>query len=198
MILIVDNYDSFVHTLARYVREHGFDPVIVRNDEADAQTLVALEPRAVMLSPGPKGPGEAGVCLALLNLLPPATPLLGVCLGHQCLVAAFGGVVRRALQPMHGASSLIVHEGTGLFRGISSPSRVGRYHSLIAAPGSAGEFSIDAVSAEGEVMAVHLRDRPWFGVQFHPESVLTEAGRRMIANFLRLPEACGPVAGEAL
>jgi len=184
MILIIDNYDSFVETLARYVRELGFSTRLTRNDALSAAEIAGMAAEAVMLSPGPHGPQEAGVCLELLALLPPSTPLLGVCLGHQCLVAAFGGEVRRALRPLHGEASEIRHDGNDLFSGVPSPFSAGRYHSLIAEPASDGPLRSIASSAEGETMAVAHINRPWHGVQFHPESLLTPHGRTIVANFL--------------
>ncbi|MBB5517234.1 anthranilate synthase component II [Amphiplicatus metriothermophilus] len=185
MILIVDNYDSFVHNLARYVREAGGETRVLRNDAARAAEMIALEPAAVILSPGPKGPAEAGVCLDLIAALPRATPLLGVCLGHQCLVEAFGGRTVRARRPLHGEASLTRHDGTGVFEGLPSPIETGRYHSLISVLGESDALVSCAWSEEGEIMAVRHRAAPWFGVQFHPESLLTPHGRAMIGNFLK-------------
>jgi anthranilate synthase/aminodeoxychorismate synthase-like glutamine amidotransferase len=133
MILVVDNYDSFVHNIARYLREAGAAVRILRNDAMDADDLVALAPDGVVLSPGPRSPKDAGLCLDLLRRLPATTPVLGVCLGHQCLAEAFGGFTRRAARPLHGEASLITHDGTGLFAGLPSPFPAGRYHSLVVA-----------------------------------------------------------------
>lgn len=184
MILIVDNYDSFVHNLARYVREAGAATEVVRNDAATARALVETRPDAVILSPGPKAPADAGLCLALIDLLPETTPLLGVCLGHQCLVEAFGGRTRRAARPLHGEASRIAHDGTGIFTGLASPLDGGRYHSLISELPDASPLIACAWSEEGELMGVRHRTAPWFGVQFHPESLLTPDGRAIVANFL--------------
>jgi anthranilate synthase component 2/para-aminobenzoate synthetase component 2 len=186
MILIVDNYDSFVHNLARYVREAGFAAEVVRNDAMSAPEMVASAPEAVIISPGPNAPREAGASMALLETLPDRTPLLGVCLGHQCLVEAFGGTVGRAREPLHGEASLIGHDGAGVFEGLPNPMPAGRYHSLIGFLGSAPELQACAWSPAGELMGVRRRSAPWHGVQFHPESVLTPDGRALIANFLRL------------
>ncbi|MFQ5562699.1 MAG: anthranilate synthase component II [Parvularculaceae bacterium] len=183
MILIIDNYDSFVHNLARYVREAGRDARIVRNDAADAAALIALEPAAVILSPGPKRPEDAGVSLSLLAALPLTTPVLGVCLGHQCLVEAFGGRTERAKRPLHGEASGVSHDGRGVFAGLPSPLSAGRYHSLISVLPEACALKACAWSEEGELMGVRHESAPWFGVQFHPESLLTPHGRAMIANF---------------
>jgi len=185
MILVVDNYDSFVHNLARYFREAGEETLVLRNDAASAGELIALAPKAVILSPGPKTPREAGICLELLAALPAATPMLGVCLGHQCLVEAFGGETVRATAPLHGEASLVRHDGSGVFSGLASPIEAGRYHSLISRLREGDDLIACAWSAEGELMGVRRRAAPWFGVQFHPESLLTPAGRAIIANFLR-------------
>ena len=188
MILIIDNYDSFVHNLARYIREAGMDVLVVRNDEKSARDCVHLALDGVVLSPGPKTPSAAGVCLELLAMLPPATPLLGVCLGHQCLIEAFGGETVRAKHPMHGQSSVIAHNGDILFSDLPPKIEAGRYHSLIGAPGAGSPLIETAWTEEGDLMAVAHRDRPWRGVQFHPESVLTPHGRLIMQNFLAL---CG-------
>lgn len=184
MILLVDNYDSFVHNLARYFREAGEETLVIRNDAASAGELLSLAPKAVVLSPGPKTPREAGVSLALLAALPATTPMLGVCLGHQCLVEAFGGETVRAKAPLHGEASLVRHDGSGVFRGIGSPLEAGRYHSLVSVLGPGDDLIACAWSEEGELMGVRARGAPWFGVQFHPESLLTPGGRAVIGNFL--------------
>ncbi len=186
MILIVDNYDSFVHNLARYVREAGHAARVVRNDAMTAAQMLSLSPAAVIISPGPNTPREAGASMALLETLPDRTPLLGVCLGHQCLVEAYGGTVRRAREPLHGEASFIRHDGAGVFAGLPDPMPAGRYHSLIGVLGSSPELEGCAWSPAGELMGVRRRSAPWHGVQFHPESVLTPDGRALLANFLRL------------
>lgn len=185
MILVVDNYDSFAHNLARYLREAGGETEVVRNNAAPAGALIARRPAAIVLSPGPKTPAEAGVCLALIDRLPLTTPLLGVCLGHQCLVEAFGGRTVRARRPLHGEASSVRHDGSGIFRSLASPIAAGRYHSLISQLPERCDLVANAWSEEGELMGVRHRSAPWFGVQFHPESLLTPDGRAMIANFLR-------------
>ncbi|MCA8889888.1 MAG: aminodeoxychorismate/anthranilate synthase component II [Parvularculaceae bacterium] len=184
MICVIDNYDSFVHNLARYFREAGRATEIIRNDAAGVAEILASAPAAVVISPGPKAPDAAGVCLDLIANLPATTPLLGVCLGHQCLVEAFGGRTVRAATPVHGEASEIRHDGDGLFRGLPSPMRAGRYHSLVSELAPDCGLVATAHSAAGEVMAVRRRGAPWFGVQFHPESVLTPQGRALIDNFL--------------
>ncbi|MBI1364377.1 MAG: aminodeoxychorismate/anthranilate synthase component II [Alphaproteobacteria bacterium] len=186
MILVIDNYDSFAHNLARYLREAGAMTDVRRNDAMSAEAFVALRPSGVVLSPGPKSPKEAGACLPLLALLPATTPVLGVCLGSQCLAQAFGWRTQRARAPLHGEASLIRHDGQGVFSGIASPMAAGRYHSLISAPGPDEELVVCAWSEEGEVMGVRRRTAPWHGVQFHPESLLTPCGRALIANFVAM------------
>ncbi len=191
MILIVDNYDSFVMNLARYVREAGAETDVVRNDAATPRALLSRRPAGIILSPGPKRPRDAGLCLDLIAASPPSIPLLGVCLGHQCLVEAFGGRTAQAVRPLHGEASAVHHDGTGLFAGLTSPLMAGRYHSLIAELGPGTELVANAWSAEGEVMGVRRRSAPWHGVQFHPESLLTPDGRRLVERFLRLTKEGG-------
>ncbi len=185
MILVIDNYDSFVHNLARYAREAGAPTQVVRNDASSAGELLALRPAGVILSPGPHAPKEAGVCLDLIAALPADTPLLGVCLGHQCLVEAFGGRTARARVPLHGEARAVRHDGTGLFESIASPIFAGRYHSLISILPERCDLVANGWSEEGELMSARHRARPWFGVQFHPESLLTPEGPALIRAFLR-------------
>jgi para-aminobenzoate synthetase component 2 len=184
MILIIDNYDSFVHNLARYIRELGHETEVIRNDKRSVRECMALKPEGVVISPGPKRPEDAGISLDLLQTIPASTPFLGVCLGHQCLVEMFGGKTRRAQYPLHGEASLIRHSKTGIFENIPSPMYAGRYHSLISELQEASPLDATAWSREGELMAVAHRERPWFGVQFHPESLLTEHGHALVKNFL--------------
>lgn len=184
MILVIDNYDSFVHNLARYFRLEGSETHIIRNDSLSVEAVLQLQPAAVVLSPGPKTPKDAGICLTLLGQLPASTPLLGVCLGHQCLVEVLGGRTVKAQCPLHGQGAQIHHDGEGVFTGLPSPMSVGRYHSLISTLES-DDLMVSAESDEGEIMAVRRREHPWFGVQFHPESVLTPNGRDIIRNFLK-------------
>ncbi len=188
MILVIDNYDSFVQNLARYVREAGAATRVVRNDAATVSDCLADAPSGVILSPGPKTPREAGLCLDLIAALPATTPLLGVCLGHQCLVEAFGGATIRARDPLHGEASQIFHTGAALFAGVQSPTFAGRYHSLIAEPPPDAPLVKTAWTVDGALMGVTHIERPWHGVQFHPESVLTPDGRTMISNFLTMCE----------
>jgi para-aminobenzoate synthetase component 2 len=188
MILVIDNYDSFVFNVVRYVEELGAAVRVARNDALDVAGIRASSPDAVVISPGPCSPAEAGVSLAAIRELSGELPLLGVCLGHQCIGAAFGGRIARARRPLHGHATPITHDGQGLFHGLPAPLTVGRYHSLIVepAPGMAEHLRVDAVSPEGEVMALSHRRHPTWGVQFHPESVLTEHGHALFGNFLEL------------
>lgn len=187
MILVVDNYDSFVFNVVRYFEELGETVRVVRNDALDVAGIRALNPEAVVISPGPCTPAEAGVSLSAIRELSGELPILGVCLGHQAIGAAFGGRVERAGRPLHGHATPIRHGGEGLFSGLPQPMQVGRYHSLIVTPTLEMErrLSVDAVSSEGEVMALSHRTHPTWGIQFHPESVLTENGHALFSNFLK-------------
>ncbi len=181
MILVIDNYDSFVHTVANYLRELGAVPEVVRNDAP----LPDEEPEAIVISPGPCTPDEAGVSMQLVSDYSGRVPILGICLGHQCIGQVFGGRVTRALRPMHGEASEIRHEASSLLEGLPTPLSVGRYHSLIVEFDAASVPLIPvAWSDEGEIMALQHRSHPTFGLQFHPESILTEHGHRMLRNFL--------------
>lgn len=185
MILLIDNYDSFVYNLARYVRELGETPVVRRHDALTVDEILADPPSHIIISPGPCSPAEAGISTELVVRAGATIPILGVCLGHQCIGAAYGGEIVRAGRPMHGKISRIHHRGIGLFAGLPSPFRATRYHSLVIAPASVpAELEVIATSEDGEIMAVqHSRD-PVYGVQFHPESVLTEQGYRLLDHFL--------------
>jgi anthranilate synthase/aminodeoxychorismate synthase-like glutamine amidotransferase len=185
MIVLIDNYDSFVYNLARYVGELGYERRVIRHDAISVEALRELRPSHIIISPGPGAPQQAGISLAAIQALADEVPILGVCLGHQAIGEAFGGCVVRAQRPMHGKASEVTHEGEGIFRGLPSPLRVGRYHSLIVEPDSVPEtLRVTAWSAEGEIMALQHRSLPIFGVQFHPESVLTDCGYRLLSNFL--------------
>lgn len=186
MIVVIDNYDSFVHTLSRYLREAGAETKIIRNDAGTAAEIISWAPEGIVLSPGPKTPKDAGLCLPLLAALPAVTPLLGVCLGHQCLGEWGGGRTVRARRPLHGEASLIVHDGSGLLAGLPSPFSAGRYHSLAVEAPAEGPLIANAWSEEGEIMGLRRRDAPWHGVQFHPESLLTPAGRNIVEAFVGL------------
>ena len=185
MIIVIDNYDSFVHNLARYCRLAGAETLIIRNDEKSVTDILAFDLTGVVLSPGPKAPQDAGVCLELLERLPATIPVLGVCLGHQCLVEAYGGETIRAERPLHGRASSMTHDGRGLFSDFSSPIDVGRYHSLISKVPDGGPLIECGWSEEGETMAVRSEDRDWYGVQFHPESILTPQGMEIVKRFIQ-------------
>lgn len=190
MILIVDNYDSFVFNIARYLRKLGAATEVIRNDALTVSDLVGLKPCAVIISPGPCTPLEAGISTAIVRELSGRFPILGICLGHQCIGSMFGGRVVRARRPMHGRSSQIAHDGRGLFTGLSSPLCVGRYHSLVVELDEtcAPHLKVTARSEEGEIMALAHRYQPTYGVQFHPESILTQQGHLLLSNFLRIAE----------
>ncbi len=186
MVLLIDNYDSFVHNLARYLRELGEEVVVRRNDRVTVEEARAMAPGHVVLSPGPCTPAEAGVSSRIVAEIDDV-PLLGVCLGHQCIGAAFGGRVLRADRPIHGKASPVRHDGDDLFTGLPDPLRAVRYHSLVVDPGGIPEeLVVTAWTEEGEVMALRHRERPVWGLQFHPEAVLTEHGHGLLANFLAL------------
>lgn len=187
MILLIDNYDSFVHNLARYFRRLGHETSVVRNDAIHPAAIRQKRPDAVVLSPGPCGPEQAGCSLSVVRELADCVPMLGVCLGHQVIAAAFGGKVVRAPEPMHGRVSDIVHEQRGIFRGMSNPFAACRYHSLTVDRATLPScLAVTAETRDGVVMGVRHRERPIWGLQFHPESALTEHGYRLLGNFLRL------------
>jgi anthranilate synthase/aminodeoxychorismate synthase-like glutamine amidotransferase len=187
VILVVDNYDSFTFNLVQAIQSLGAEVEVHRNDEISVDDVRAMKPDAVVLSPGPCTPTEAGVSVPLVRALSGSVPILGVCLGHQSIGAAFGGVVRRAGRVMHGKTSPVSHEGTGLFAGLPRPLQVGRYHSLVVDRPTLPEvLEVTAISDDdGEVMAVRHRNHPTVGVQFHPESVLTPDGPVLLRNFLQ-------------
>ena len=184
MIVIIDNYDSFVHNLARYVRLAAGETRVIRNDEMSVDDIIALNPQAIIISPGPNTPYEAGISIKLIKSAYQTIPILGVCLGHQAIGAAFGGEIVRSLKPLHGRASPVFHDGTGLFKNIPQPMIVGRYHSLVVNLPDQSILKTLATSNEGEIMAFKHSDYPVYGVQFHPESILTEHGMKLIENFL--------------
>jgi para-aminobenzoate synthetase component 2 len=187
MILLVDNYDSFAHNLARYFERLGQRVRVVRNDAIDVPAVRDLRPAAVVLSPGPCTPREAGASLEIVRRLHAEVPMLGVCLGHQVIAEALGGRIGRAPLPVHGQTSPIEHDGAGLFAGLPMPLKVARYHSLVAHPqGFPEQLQATAWTSDGVLMAFVHRRWPVYGVQFHPESILTEYGYELLANFLRL------------
>jgi anthranilate synthase/aminodeoxychorismate synthase-like glutamine amidotransferase len=184
-LLLIDNYDSFTYNLAQAFMVLGADVQVVRHDEITVEQALALAPTHLCISPGPGTPHDAGVSMAMIRAFAGRVPVFGVCLGHQCLVEVFGGKVVRAPRLMHGKTSLIEHDARELFAGLPQPCEVGRYHSLIAAPEAIpAELEVCAATAEGEIMAVRHRRFTAEGVQFHPESVLTPDGPRLMQNFL--------------
>ena len=187
MILVIDNYDSFTYNLVHYLNELGAETLVHRNDALSAAEALALKPAGVLLSPGPCTPNEAGVCLELLASAPADLPILGVCLGHQSIGQAFGGQVVRAKALMHGKTSPIHHTGKGVFEGLKNPFTATRYHSLsVPRETLPAELEVTAWTDDGEVMGLQHRARPVHGVQFHPESIATECGHALLANFLDL------------
>ncbi|MDD3838741.1 MAG: aminodeoxychorismate/anthranilate synthase component II [Phenylobacterium sp.] len=190
MILVIDNYDSFTYNLVHYLNELGADTVVYRNDAISVQDALALKPEGVLLSPGPCTPNEAGICLPLLNAAPADLPILGVCLGHQAIGQSLGGEIVRAKSIMHGKTSPIHHKGKGVFEGMPNPFTATRYHSLAIREDSLpAELEVTAWTDDGEIMGVQHKTRPIYGVQFHPESIATEGGHDLLANFLRLAKA---------
>jgi anthranilate synthase component II len=187
MILVVDNYDSFTWNLVHYLAELGAETRVVRNDEITPDEAWASRPDAILLSPGPCSPNEAGICLPILATAPEDMPIFGVCLGHQAMGQAFGGEVIRAKTLMHGKTSPILHDGSSVFRGLPSPFTATRYHSLAVRRETLPDvLQVTAWTADGEIMGLAHRTRPIHGVQFHPESIATEHGHDMLANFLDL------------
>lgn len=187
MILVVDNYDSFTFNLVHYLAELGAETHVVRNDALTAAEAFAMKPEAILLSPGPCSPNEAGICLDVITQAPETLPIFGVCLGHQAMGQAFGGEVIRAKELMHGKTSPIHHEGRSVFAGLPSPFTATRYHSLaVRAETLPDVLEITARTADGEIMGLAHRTRPIHGVQFHPESIATEHGHDLLANFLDL------------
>ena len=188
MVLVIDNYDSFTYNLVQYLGELGADVRVRRNDEVTVGEVEAMAPEQILISPGPGRPEAAGVSVDVIRQFGPRVPILGVCLGHQAIGVVYGGTVCRAHTPMHGKTSTVVHDGRGVFEGIAEPFQAGRYHSLvIAADHVPPELEVAARTQEdGTIMAVRHRSYPVHGVQFHPESVLTDEGRRILRNFLDL------------
>ena len=188
MLLVIDNYDSFTYNLVQYLGELGAEIRVHRNDQVTVDEVVAMHPERVVISPGPGRPEDAGVTLELIRRLGATPPILGVCLGHQAIGMVYGGTVCRARTPMHGKTSAVVHDGKGVFKGISDPFEAGRYHSLILS-GDDVPADLEIVARardEGIIMGVRHRAHPVHGVQFHPESVLTNEGQRILKNFIEL------------
>jgi anthranilate synthase/aminodeoxychorismate synthase-like glutamine amidotransferase len=197
VIVLIDNYDSFVHNLSRYIRELGQETMVVRNDAVTVADLVALNPAALVISPGPCTPAEAGVSIPLIRELGGRVPILGVCLGHQAIGAAYGAQIIRAPEPVHGRMSWIRHQGTALFQGVSNPFRATRYHSLIVDEATLpAALTVTARTDDGIPMALEDAARCVYGLQFHPESVLTEFGHRLLANFLALAGVATTLPGS--
>jgi anthranilate synthase/aminodeoxychorismate synthase-like glutamine amidotransferase len=195
MILLIDNYDSFVFNLARYFQRLGQSTHVVRNDAIDVPAIRALGPRAIVLSPGPCAPEQAGCSVDIVRQLHSEFPMLGVCLGHQAIAAALGGDVVRAAEPVHGSSSEVFHDGAGIFQGLPSPMNACRYHSLVVREASLPEcLEVSARTIDGVVMGLRHKQLPVVGVQFHPESILTEFGYELLAGFLRLAALDAPAA----
>jgi anthranilate synthase component 2 len=186
MVLVIDNYDSFTYNLVQYLGELGADVRVMRNDTVTLEDVVAAKADRIVISPGPGRPEQAGVTMSVIRLLGQTTPIFGVCLGHQAIGAVFGGQVVRAAVPMHGKTSTIEHDGTGLFRGIAGPFVASRYHSLVVASESVPADLIVTARTQDDATIMGLRHRTWpvHGVQFHPESILTGEGRRILRNFL--------------
>ncbi|WBQ08929.1 aminodeoxychorismate/anthranilate synthase component II [Hyphomonadaceae bacterium ML37] len=186
MLLIIDNYDSFTFNLVHYFEELGARTRVIRNDVMSVEEALALGPRAVVLSPGPCDPDKAGICLELIRTAPADLPILGVCLGHQAIGQVFGGKVVAAREIMHGKTSAITHDATGVFDGLPSPFTATRYHSLAVALPEVSSLKVTARTNDGEIMGLAHETRPVHGVQFHPESIASQHGHELLANFLKL------------
>ncbi|WP_025885990.1 anthranilate synthase component II [Asaia prunellae] len=190
MILLIDNYDSFTFNLVHHFGALGEACEVWRNDALSVDQALALKPEAIVISPGPCSPNEAGICCALIEAAAPTLPVLGVCLGHQAIGQVFGAQVVRAPRPMHGKVDAIDHDGTGVFEGLTSPTQATRYHSLTLAPETIPDsLVVNARSADGVIMGVHHRTLDVHGVQFHPESIASEDGQMMLANFINIARA---------
>jgi anthranilate synthase/aminodeoxychorismate synthase-like glutamine amidotransferase len=186
LILVIDNYDSFTYNLVQYIRQCGFDVKVFRNNQITLNEVMSLKPSHIVISPGPGTPQESGICLQVVQQLYKSVPILGVCLGHQIIAHAFGGIVKKAALPMHGKVSYIEHDEKGVFRGVQTPLPVTRYHSLIVESPLPTGFVMSAATEAGEIMAIRHKYYPLEGVQFHPESILTESGLKMLLNFTKL------------
>ena len=184
MILVIDNYDSFTFNLVQYIQQVGGEVVVVRNDQLSLADISTMNPESILISPGPGNPNTAGICIDVIKRYYKDIPILGVCLGQQIIAQAFGGIVKKAQQPMHGKTSRITHDGRSIFHNIASPIQVARYHSLIVDETTLPDcFEISAKTDNGEIMAIRHKQYCVEGVQFHPEAILTEQGLLMIENF---------------
>ena len=187
MILVIDNYDSFTYNLVQFLGEMGAELSVIRNDQTTLDEVRALNPSHIVISPGPGTPNDSGVSLEILREMGPTTPVLGVCLGHQCIGQVYGGVVQRNVRLMHGKTSMIYHKGDPMFTGVPSPFEATRYHSLIVEEGTLPDcLMVTAFTEEGEIMGLRHKQYPVYGVQFHPESILTTYGPRILRNFLEV------------
>ena len=187
VLFVLDNYDSFTYNLVQYFGELGADPVVRRNDKVTVDEVMAMNPERICISPGPGTPEHAGISAQLIHRLGPRLPVLGVCLGHQCIGEVYGGKVGRAQRLMHGKTSPIHHDGSGVFRGLPNPFDATRYHSLLVEPPTVPDcLEVNARTVEGEIMGLRHRQHPIHGVQFHPESILTAEGKRLLQNFLEM------------
>ena len=187
MLLVIDNYDSFTYNLVQYFGELGADPVVRRNDAITADEVETMRPSKIVISPGPGTPADAGISMELIRRFGPKIPILGVCLGHQCMGEVYGGKVVRAERLMHGKTSPIRHDGLGVFAGLPNPFEATRYHSLIVETVSVPKsLLVSADTVEGEIMGLRHREYPVHGVQFHPESILSKEGKDLLANFLKM------------
>ena len=188
MVLVIDNYDSFTYNLVQYLGELGAKLRVRRNDQVSLEEIAAMAPEQIVISPGPGRPEDAGISVDVIRRFGPTTPILGVCLGHQAIGVVYGGIVCRAQAPMHGKTSTVVHDGKGVFAGLAAPFEAGRYHSLIISNDKLpAELEVAARTKDDDtIMAVRHKTYPVHGVQFHPESVLTDEGRRILRNFLEL------------
>lgn len=187
MILLIDNYDSFTYNLYQYIGTFTTQISVVRNDKITIEEIEEIRPERIILSPGPKSPKDAGICIEVIRHFSGKIPILGICLGHQCIGEVFGGTVTYAKEVLHGKQSLIEHDGTGIFQGIPSPVHVARYHSLAVQMEDLPEcLIVQSQTEDGEIMALAHREYAVYGLQFHPESIYTEYGKRMIENFIRI------------
>jgi anthranilate synthase/aminodeoxychorismate synthase-like glutamine amidotransferase len=193
-LLLIDNYDSFAYNLYQYLCELGATVEVVRNDKLTVEDVAAMQPEGIILSPGPGRPEDAGICVQVVEQFAGKVPLLGVCLGHQAIAAAYGSKIVGAPALLHGKTSMIHHDGAGLYRGLPTPFRAVRYHSLVSDRDTLPpELIIDAETSDGTIMGIRHRDIPLYGVQFHPESILTDCGKQLLQNFLDVVQAS---AGE--